>query len=197
MEGRLRAARAALVAGFVVMLAFAAWAPSALAGVPVKQPVAPLTVVKTVSGPVPEGTTFTAKIECDGEIIEGDSELVDSVEITFDATGQPTSEDTFGFDNEGTCTVTETEDGGAETKTYACDVDFLDSGATASQVDPVDICPDAGPQSDPITVNIEVEDQDVTVTIANTFVAPATTTTTAPAAPQAAPAVVAPARFTG
>jgi hypothetical protein len=195
MQSRLGALRAALVAGSVAALVLVMWAPGAVAGRVGLD--APLTVVKTVSGPVPEGTTFTATIECDDDIIVDGSDIVDSVEVHFDATGQPTSQDTFGFDDPGTCTVTETDDGDAETTTYACESTLPPTDATAQQEDP-DICSDAGPQSDPITVEIFDPDQTATVTIANTFVAPATTTTTtAPAAPQAAPAVVAPARFTG
>jgi hypothetical protein len=79
-------------------------------------------VLKTVSGPVPAGTTFTATIQCDGAIIfDSGGDSLDSATVTFDATGQPTSPDTVTFDDPGQCTVTETATGGAATTTYACD----------------------------------------------------------------------------
>jgi hypothetical protein len=197
MQGRFGAARAALVGGSVVLLALALWAPAAVAGK--VAPAAPLTIVKTVSGPVPASTTFTATIKCDDEFIIDGNDHTDSVAVSFDATGQPTSEDTFGFSDPTSCTVTETEDGGASTTTYACESTLPDTQAGALQEDPEPICPEAGPVSDPVTVNIVNEEQTATVTIHNTFTEPptTTTTTTAPPAPQAAPAVVAQARFTG
>ena len=195
MKVRRRALRAALVSGSVGMLAIAMWAPAADAGLQI-QPFAEITVAKTVSGPVPEGTTFTASLECDDDIIIDGNDFTDSVEVTFDATGQPTSPDTFGLDDPGSCTVTETDDGGASSTTYECEsVAPVNDEARIEQVEPG--CSDAGPVSDPITVNIEVEEQQATMTINNTFVAPTTTTTTVAPAPQAAPAVVAQARFTG
>ena len=79
---------------------------------------APLTVVKTVSGTVPAGTTFTATIECPGGII--DDVDGDVVTVEFDAAGQPTTPSTVFFDAPGTCTVTETAAGGASSTTYSC-----------------------------------------------------------------------------
>src|SRR5436190_444149 len=97
-----------------VALATVAFASPAGAGI--QQPpsdVTPLTVVKTVSGPVPEGTTFTATVECDDDIIRDGLDVTDTATVTFDATGQPTSADTITFDDPGSCTVTETAKGGA------------------------------------------------------------------------------------
>jgi hypothetical protein len=164
---------------------------------------APLTVLKSVSGPVPAGTTFTAKIQCDDAIIfvqGGDS--ADNATVTFGADGQPTSPDTVTFDDPGQCDVTETVTGGAATTTYACDGSIPPPPSTTtttevvpksdvfpSAVVPDDpICEAAGPQATPITVNIEDEHQVATVTIANTFVAPT---------PQPAAQIVAKPAFTG
>ena len=158
----------------------------ASAGVNPQEGVAPLTVVKTVSGPVPAGTTFTAKIQCTDPIIfvQG-GDPVDNATVTFRADGQPTSPDTVTFDDPGQCTVTETANGGAATTTYACEGSIPPPPSTTtttgeiptSNVFPNSVVPDdpicgaAGPQAAPITVNIEDEDQVATVTIANTFVA--------------------------
>lgn len=155
----------------------------------------PLTIVKTVSGPVPAGTTFTATVECDGDIIVVDQGPdTDTATVTFDETGQPTSPDTISFKNQdGSCSVTETETGGAATTTYSCE-----STLPAVQVAPAvpapdpDVCETTGPQSDPITVNIVDKDQTATVTIANTFPEP-----TPQPGPEAAPEVVATPTFTG
>jgi hypothetical protein len=173
-------------------LGVAAAAGSAGAGV--QSQAAPLTVVKTVSGPVPAGTTFTATVTCNSDIIVGPSGSTNTVTVSFDSTGQPTTPDTYGFNDPGTCTVTETATGGAATTTYSCDSSVTEPPTTTTSttttvvpssarasfgggsqaVSPESpICPAAGPQADPITVNIEVENQTATVTINNTFNAPA------------------------
>jgi hypothetical protein len=178
----------------VAALALAVLVPAAGAGT--KGGGAPLTVVKTVSGPVPAGTTFTATIQCDESIIYTGDEPIDQATVTFDATGQPTSADTVTFVDPGQCIVTETADGGAATTTYSCEAiepevtPVEDGGVGGSAiVEPSGpICSAAGPQADPIAVNIEYKDQEATVTIHNTFVAPE---------PQAAPAVAAQPAFTG
>jgi hypothetical protein len=163
---------------------------------------APLTVVKTVSGPVAAGTTFTATIQCDDTIIDDGGEGTDSATVTFDASGQPTSPDTMTFGGPGTCTVTETASGGATTTTAACEssVPVLppqsQDGFSATAVGPDDpVCPVAGPQAAPITVNIVNPEQTATVTIANTFVVTPLTPLT-PVVQPAAAIAAAPA-FTG
>jgi hypothetical protein len=142
----------------------------------VKIGVAPLTVLKTVSGPVPAGTTFTATIQCDAAIIFTGDVPLDHVTVTFDATGQPTSPDTVTFDDPGQCTVTETATGGAATTTYACEgsqpVDDKGINGEAIVLPDDPICTAAGPQADPIAVNIEFEDQEASITIHNTFAEP-------------------------
>jgi hypothetical protein len=166
--------RKILFAASIAGLAVAGLAGSAGAGgsVPLD---APLTIAKTVHGPVPAGTTFTAHIACDDDIIVSGGGTVDAIDVTFDATGQATTQATFGFDDPGTCTVSETADGGAATVSYACAGDLGQAGAgdfaPAAVVDP-EVCATTGPQADPITVNIVNPGQMATVTIDNTFVAP-------------------------
>jgi hypothetical protein len=177
-----------------VALATLAFSSSAGAGTGPPSLAAPLTILKTVSGSVPAGTTFTATIQCDGDIIVTPGGLSDTATVSFDATGQPTTADTYGFNDAGSCTVTETAKGGATTTTYACastrPVEGTAFGPGTQQV-AQPICPAAGPQEAPITVNIEVENQTATVTIANTFAAP-----TPPPVTPAAQVVAQPA-FTG
>ena len=45
-----------------------------------------LTILKTVSGEVPEGTTFTVRVACTNSIID-DGDPVASQDVHFDATG--------------------------------------------------------------------------------------------------------------
>jgi hypothetical protein len=177
-----------------VALATTALASSAGAGVtPVGA--APLTILKTVSGVVPAGTTFTATIQCDDTIINDGGKGADGAVVQFDATGQPTTPDTVTFLAPGSCTVTESVTGGATSTTYACESTEPAEAPTgfgpgAQQVaEP--ICLSAGPQSGPITVNIIFENQTATVTIHNTFNDP----TPVPITP--APQVVAQPAFTG
>jgi hypothetical protein len=190
----------------VVLLAFSsvvlastgvvAGATSAGAGVPVI--VNSLTVLKTVTGEVPSGTTFTVSVYCNTSIIDDGGSGTDSATVEFDAAGQPTGPDTIDFlDTLGNCTVTETEDGGASSTTYACE-GVATAAPVGSAVAP--ICPEAGPVSSPITVNKSYPGIDATVTVHNTFDPVPTTTTTAPPAPPApaaSPAIVARPTFTG
>jgi hypothetical protein len=155
-------------------------------------PAAPLTIVKTVSGPVPAGTTFTVNLHCpDGNIDTGldgagaAAITATDATVTFDAAGQPTSPDIIGFDDQGTCTVTETASGGAASVTYSCTGTIPEpsnasngfGGIAAEQIAPVptDPCEAAGPQAAPMVVLIVEPDQDATVTVHNTFADPAPT----------------------
>jgi hypothetical protein len=170
-------------------------APGAGAGV---QPIgaAPLTVVKTVTGTVPAGTTFSVTIQCDGDIINDGGSGTDLATLTFDATGQPTSPDTVTFGDPGGCVVTETVNGNAVSTTYSCDFTLPDEevpvpgstdGFGAQQAPPEEgVCEAAGPQSGPMGVGIVSEGQTATVTIANTF-----------GDPQPAAQIVAQPAFTG
>lgn len=181
-------ARAVALGFSAVALSALAFASPAGAGGQPPSDVTPLTVVKTVSGPVPAGTTFTATVECDDDIIEVGLDVTDTATVTFSADGQPTSADTVVFDDPGTCTVTETATGGAATTTYACASEVVEAGTSEVEGQQVlQLCGTAGPQSDPITINPEVVEGSITVTIHNTFVE----------SPQAAPQVVAQPVFTG
>jgi hypothetical protein len=161
-------------------------APGAGAGI---REAAPLSIVKTVSGPVPAGTTFTATLSCvpseleagAGGMIQNGGEGTNEATVTFGADGQPTSADTFFFNGPGSCTVTETVNGGASSTTYACEgsipvqddvpVPIDGVGAFQELPDLGPVCPAAGPQAAPISVNIIAPEQSATVTIANTFTA--------------------------
>jgi|1186.fasta_scaffold538868_2 hypothetical protein len=188
------ATRVALTVGSISALAMAVFVANAGAGV-VPTLDAPLTVVKTVSGPVPAATTFTAQIHCDSAIIDTDDGNTDTATVTFDSSGQPTSPDTVGFDDPGSCTVTETASGGAASTTYACESSVIDDSESAfpSAVTPDSpVCVAAGPSATPLTVNIVDPDQSATITIANTFTAVTPTPVVQPAA-----AVAAAPAFTG
>jgi hypothetical protein len=186
--------RFAVLGTSAAALSLAIFAPAAGAGAQAGS--APLTVVKTVSGAVPAGTTFTATVQCDGDMIFTGGESTDVATITFDASGQPTSPDTITFDDAGSCTVTETATGGAASTSYACEGsapvdDITKQGElSAQQVLPEAVCETSGPG--PITVNIFAEGQEALVTIHNTF-----TTPDPGPGPQAAPQVVAQPAFTG
>jgi hypothetical protein len=198
-----RALRSALAFGAIGALALVATAPGAGAGI--REEAAPLTIVKSVTSPFPAGTTFTATISCTPSeeeadaaegIIDDGGDGTDVATVTFGADGQPTSPDTVSFDGPGVCTITETANGGATSTTYACvgtlpepdDEITPTDGVDAFQEVPIDqpVCPSAGPQSSPITVNIIDPDQTATVTITNT-----------PPAAQVAPQIVAQPAFTG
>jgi hypothetical protein len=154
-------------------------------------------VVKTVSGPVPAGTTFTATIQCSDDIIFTGDGSTDEATVTFDEKGQPTSPDTVTFDDPGECAVTETVNGGATSTTYTCEgsapVDEPEKQGefSASQAEePEVVC--ALVNADGVEVNIFSEGQQGTVTIHNTFAEPAPQS-----APQPAAQVVAQPAFTG
>ena len=172
-----RHVRHSILLGSAVALGVLGFGPVAQAGT---QPLsAPLTIVKTVSGPVPAGTTFTVTVNCfDGaEIDDGDGGTTTAT-VTFDAAGQPTSADTLNFsDGPGACTVTETTTGGAATVSYSCvgvpgeieEEPIEPSGGFSAQQVAGEPCATAGPQVAPLQVNILIESQEATVTVANTF----------------------------
>jgi hypothetical protein len=159
-------------------LALAIFAPGAGAGSQAGS--APLTVVKTVSGAVPAGTTFTATIQCDGDMIFTGGESTDVATVTFDATGQPTSADVIGFEGPGECEISETAQGGAATVSYACEgvqgtpvddeppLEPLGFDVSPSAVVLPPVCATVGANG--VEVNISAPDQSGTVTITNTFV---------------------------
>ncbi len=172
------------VAVGVVALTGAALVPAGAGGIGA----APLTIEKEVVGPVPPGTEFTVTVECEdsdgGPIIEGD---LASATVDFDEAGDPQDDNVINFQGPGTCTVTETETGGAASVSYACEGQIpTDNSVGAGWPDEVDApvspdaetqqvtdpCAAAGPQEDPMTVFIETPNQDATVTVTNTFPEP-------------------------
>jgi hypothetical protein len=148
-----------------------------------------LTIRKVVIGPVPPGTQFVETLNCDGEIIRPGGPGSSSGQRTFDAQGNPVTSGDFEFIDNGQCTVTETQTGGATSVTYECQgtvpppMMLEGSGRSSPRVaGPVpQPCQTSGPQSDPITVNIVGEDEEVTVTVTNTFVDPGAAATPAAA----------------
>ena len=157
-----------------------------------------LTIRKVVVGPVPPGTEFVETLNCDGNIIRPGGPGSSTGQRTYDAQGNPVTSDSFEFVANGQCTVTETQTGGAATVTYECEGTvpppmMLDSAGRSSPrvAGPApQPCQASGPQSDPITVNIVGEGEEVTVTVTNTFVDPGS-------APTPASAVENVPRFTG
>jgi hypothetical protein len=121
---------------------------------------------------------------------------VDTIDFTYtvDAAGQavPDGTNTVFFDNEAQCTVTETNAGGAGTTSYACadnSADLIGSGNSTpfpgaeSTTDPGstdgaapaavapsgEFCATNGPQAEPIVFQVVAEEQEVIVTVTNTF----------------------------
>jgi hypothetical protein len=146
-----------------------------------------VTVEKEVDGPVPTGTTFTVELVCESQVVPHAEAPTPEI-ITFNASGTATSENTFPVGEGMVCTATETDDGGATTVAYACDVT---DGKPA-------VC------SDDNQVSFDSLEDDATITVTNTFTAApttttTTTTTTVPLAPvtPAAQAVKAAPAFTG
>jgi hypothetical protein len=147
-----------------------------------------LTIRKVVVGPVPPGTQFAETVNCDGEIIRPGGPGSSTGQRTYDAQGNPVTSDSFEFIDNGQCTVTETQTGGAASVTYECEgtvpppMMLEGAGRSSPRVAgpvPRQVCETSGPQSDPITVNIVGEDEEVTVTVTNTFVDPGTAATPA------------------
>jgi hypothetical protein len=103
----------------------------------------------------------------------------------FDEEGDPDGSNTVLFQDGGSCTVTETDDGDAEDVEYECEGTFGPSSAGSP-------CVTAGPQEDPIEMLIESREQNVTVTVNNEFPDPEPE----PVTPVAQPVVVEPS-FTG
>jgi hypothetical protein len=167
------------------------------AGAGVVGTAAPLHVRKVVVGPVPPGTQFVETVACEGNqgepiIFAGPGQpSASSVQFVFDSQGNPVGTgDTVTFTDPGSCTVTETQTGGAASVSYQCEgtlplgppgPDAASGGfrpqgtvnpATPATTAPPEVCETSGPQSDPITVNIISPGQEATVTVTNTFVAP-------------------------
>jgi hypothetical protein len=170
-----KALSGAVLAGLGVAVLALGAAPAG-AGAP---PSNTLTIVKQVTGTVPAGTTFTVQVDCVSQL--GSSTVIPTV--TFDSTGQPTTDNHFNVGAGHTCTITETEDGGATSVAYQCQY-FTNDEQPLGQCDPTD---------HNVVHFGDVIGDSATITVTNTFPTPpppTTTTTppsTAPAAVQAAP----------
>jgi hypothetical protein len=170
-----KAARALLVGVVVTGLWLVGFASNAGAGG------IDFEILKEVKGTPPPGTQFEVTLACSEgvTIFAGGVESGNQVVVTFDAAGNP-DVGGFRFEGEGTCTVTETQTGGASAVTYEC---FLTAGETNGAPPP---CPPSGAQTDPPTLNVTTPRSQGSVVVTNTF-----------EAPKPAPPVRAPARLTG
>jgi hypothetical protein len=137
------------------------------------QELSTIEVTKVVEGDVPEGTEFVVTIECD-------TGQPASTEFTFGAEGGSDSVE-LGDDNQ--CVVSETEDGGAESVTYA-----------ATCTGP---CVADPPTADGVVIHLQQNGGVATVTVTNAFPEAAAPPEPPTEEPAPAPVVEAEADFTG
>ena len=110
---------------------------------------ATVNVKKIVVGDPPAGTTFVVRIEC-GKVLVAD--------LTFDATGGMQSADSFN-PADGDCVVSEPQDGGANSTTFACEpvqnvicdtTSFeLESSEAEANITVTNTFPEAEPEAEP------------------------------------------------
>jgi hypothetical protein len=143
-------------------------------------------VEKHVSGPAPAGTTFTVEVVCES-ILQPHAQAPTLVEITFDADGNPTSDNSLTTPAGSECTATETDAGGAASTSFACAIVPGDTPGAE--------CGDGGNSA----AFFDVIGKTATITVTNTFAGTPTTPTTPPLQPvtPAAQAVQAAPTFTG
>jgi hypothetical protein len=79
-------------------------------------------VVKVVNGPVPAGTVFEVEVACTTDTPAAPSEGGASATLQFDEDGNPIGSDSIPADFFESCHAEETEDGGAASVSYACEV---------------------------------------------------------------------------
>jgi hypothetical protein len=171
-------ARVLVIAAFAAGAVALGAAPSG-AGGPITNSV---TVVKQVSGPVPAGTTFTVEVTCESQL-QPVAQAPAPVVITFDANGDPTSNNVVTAGAGMQCTANETVNGGATSTTYACGIV---RGGTDQNGPP--FLGNCGPADNQATFGDEIGDA-ATITVTNTFVPtpPIEPITPAAQAVQAAP----------
>jgi hypothetical protein len=145
-----------------------------------------VTIVKEVVGTAPAGTTFAVDLNCQS-ILQPTNAAVP--EVTFDANGDPLSNNTFNVPAGQACTVTETATGGATSTTYACEI----TRGSSDQIGPPFL---GNCTSGNVVTFTDVIGDAATITVTNTF-SPAPTTTTQPTATPAPQAVRAAPTFTG
>jgi hypothetical protein len=175
-----------LVVAAIAVGGVAATAVPSVAGRP---PSNTVVVDKVVSGDVPAGTTFTVQVTCGSTLPTAAAPT--PVTITFDASGNPTTENAVTTGAGTQCTATETDNGGATSTSYAC---AIERGDTDTDGPP--FLGNCGPDDNQATFGDVIGDT-ATITVTNDFVTPPTTTTpTEPITPAAA-AVQATPVFTG
>jgi hypothetical protein len=169
----------------VAALALGAIGLSAAPGGAGALPVNTFTVVKDVTGAVPEGTTFTVEVTCESTLTPVG--VAETVQMTFDADGNPTNDNTVATPAGSECTATETDNGGAASTSYACAITPGGTGLAS--------CGDDGRSAE----FGDVVGQTATITVTNNFSGTPTPPTTPPLEPvtPAAQAVQAAPNFTG
>jgi hypothetical protein len=123
-------------------------------------------ILKRVEGTPPPGTEFAVTLACEGvQILPGGVENgQNQVVVRFDAAGNALDTAGFRFEGEGTCTVTETQTGGATAVTYEC---FQTAGDPSEGGPPP--CTPSGPQQNPVTLNVTTPRSPASVVVTNTF----------------------------
>ena len=132
-----------------------------------------LVVTKIVEGPVPPGTEFLVEVDCppiDRGASDVDPEVIENPRfLTFGEEGGSQELPAFIFASE--CTITEIEDGGADSVTYGgedipggCDVTASEENVVADFIEPVtcevtitNTFPDAEPDDvvqDPVAADV-------------------------------------------
>lgn len=139
-----------------------------------------VTILKQVVGTPPAGAVFSVSVDCQSILGPGSQAVVPVV--SFDAAGQPTSNNTFTVPAGTKCTITETETAGASTVGYSCDI----TRGNTDQIGPPFLGNCTGDNEVTFT---DVIGDAATITVTNTFVAPPAPPPTPPAvqAVQAAP----------
>jgi uncharacterized protein DUF5979 len=147
-----------------------------------------LIIEKNVVGAAPSGTTFTVEVTCESSLSPGVA-APSTTDVTFDNDGNPTNDNSLNVPAGQQCTATETEDGGADTVDYGCEIVRGETDQTGPP-----FLGNCGPDDNQATFGDVIGDT-ATITVTNTFV-PTPTATTAP--PRVVPlAVVAAPTFTG
>jgi hypothetical protein len=158
-----QAARILVIAAFAAGAVALGAAPSGAGGVSSNT----FTVEKHVTGPVPAGTTFTVEVTCESQL-QPHAQAPTPTEMTFDANGDPTSDNTVTVGAGMQCTANETESGTAAAVAYACSIV---RGGT-DQEGPT-FLGNCGPDDNQATFGDVIGDA-ATITVTNSFVTPPT-----------------------
>jgi hypothetical protein len=151
---------AALVVAGVLVLSLVMFSSPAVSGT------ADFELLKVVNGTPPPGTEFVVTLSCEGVTINpgGQSQTT----VRFDAGGSPRDPASLQLQGTGTCTVTETQTGGANLVSYECGQAAGEPGGAPP------LCPVTGPQADPVTLDVVTPHSPTSVTVTNTFQQPPT-----------------------